>query len=277
MRFGVATYVDADAKLLVECAVKAEELGADSYLVTDHFIPGCLDVWSLIPYIAARTSRIRLGTCVTPIPLRPPAVLAKMIATSDYLSGGRAFLGVGAGWNKPEFEGFSKWYELGDRISFTRESLELMIKLWTEEKPVTFSGKFVSSKEAVVVPKPIQKPYPQLWFGTHAPRTLRMTGRFGDGWIPVGPRWVRGDYYAKPEKYQENKKIITDGLAKRGKSESEFVFSMLIGMTDTKTLMGEIESYKKAGMNYFTLGVRITDGDSLVKMQKLLKEITPSL
>jgi alkanesulfonate monooxygenase SsuD/methylene tetrahydromethanopterin reductase-like flavin-dependent oxidoreductase (luciferase family) len=197
MKYGLAVSGDTDPHLLEEMAVAGESLGYDCYLVTDHFMRGCLDAWIFLSFLAAKTRKLRLGTCVTPIPLRPPALLAKMIATLDQLSRGRAILGAGAGWHKPEFEGFSQWRESKDRLAATKEGVELMLKLWVDKDPVDFRGLYFTSIGGLVDPKPVQKPHPQVWFGSHGPISLHMTGLLGDGWIPVGPRCA-GEFFPPP-------------------------------------------------------------------------------
>jgi alkanesulfonate monooxygenase SsuD/methylene tetrahydromethanopterin reductase-like flavin-dependent oxidoreductase (luciferase family) len=278
MKYGIAVPGDADVSLLEEMATAADDLRFDSYLVTDHFMKACVDAWSFLPYLAAKTKKIRLGTCVTPIPFRPPAILAKMVATTDSLSHGRAILGAGLGWHKPEFEGFSQWMETVDRVIATREGLELMIKLWTEEAPVSFEGKFVHSKGAIVDPKPVQKPRPPIWFGSHGPVTLRMTGSFGQGWIPVGPRWA-GEFFPPPDAYSQMKNIIEGELKKKsGAKPDEFVFSILINyQDDMDKLKKEIESYTEAGMNYFMLGMSDQNVDCVQKIERVAREICSSL
>jgi alkanesulfonate monooxygenase SsuD/methylene tetrahydromethanopterin reductase-like flavin-dependent oxidoreductase (luciferase family) len=277
LKFGLAVSGGSSPAVLEEMALKGEELGFDSFLVTDHFMKGSLDAWTFLPYLAARTERIRLGTCVTPIPFRPPGILAKMIATTDYLTKGRTILGAGVGWHKPEFDGFSRWLETRDRIAATEEGLELMVKLWTESEPVTFQGKFVKSRDALVDPKPVQKPHPKIWFGTHSPKTLRMTGRLGDGWIPVGPRWA-GDFFPTPDAYAEMKKIILGELTNRPDISESFVFSILINYADDlSVLRKELEGYVGAGMNYFILGMSGQKEDCARKIEKVKKEVIGSL
>jgi len=98
LKCGVATSGTTPPKVLEKIVLKAEDLGYDYFLVTDHYMGTrssvTLDAWTFLSYVAALTQRIRLGTCVTPIPFRPPAILAKMIATLDNLSDGRAILGA---------------------------------------------------------------------------------------------------------------------------------------------------------------------------------------
>lgn len=155
---------------ILRVAEEADKLGFDGILMPDLYLwpkeNRTLDPWITLSYLAAKTERIRLGTMVTPIPFRPPAILAKMITTLDILSGGRTALGVGAGWHKESFEAYSEWDPSNRvRVDKTREGIKLMIRLWTEEGPVTFQGKYYSVKNAVLQPKPIQKPHPLLIFG----------------------------------------------------------------------------------------------------------------
>ena len=111
-----------DPETIASVAAAAEAKGFHSLLVWDHYMlpqgPDTLDAWTILAYVAGATSTIRLGTVVTPIPFRPPAQLAKIVASLDVLSSGRAILGVGAGWHQPEFDGFSKWERNG--VAWTR-------------------------------------------------------------------------------------------------------------------------------------------------------------
>jgi len=281
MKFGLAVTGRANPKILEKMALKADEVGYDSFLVTDHFmLPDAnnhIDVWSFLPYLAAKTKNIRLGTCVTPLPFRRPAILAKMISTTDNLSDGRVILGAGFGWFKPEFDGFSEWLETKDRISYTEEAVQLMLKLWTEKNPVNFDGKFLKSRGAVIEPKPKQKPHPPIWFGGHLSQSLRMAGRYGDGWMPIGPRWF-DDGYPKPDEYSKMKDKISSRLKERDYPVRKFVFASLINNTpDAKRLRADIDEYIGAGMNYLTLGEKAQSEDSVKSIAKVAKDIRGSL
>jgi len=279
LKFGLAVSGRANPKILVKMAVKADAAGYDSFLVTDHFmLPDAnnhIDVWSFLPYLAAKTENIRLGTCVTPLPFRRPGILAKMISTTDNLSNGRVILGAGFGWFQPEFDGFSEWLGTKDRIAYSEEAVQLMKRLWTEET-VDFEGRFVRAKGAVIEPKPVQKPHPPIWVGGHKSQSLRMAGQYGDGWMPIGPRWF-GDLYPKPQEYSEMKQRISAELRKRNYSEKEFVFTSLINNTDLKKLRADIDEYINAGMNYFTLGERAQSEESIDSIETVAKEIGGSL
>jgi alkanesulfonate monooxygenase SsuD/methylene tetrahydromethanopterin reductase-like flavin-dependent oxidoreductase (luciferase family) len=281
MKIGLATKGGSDPRLLEKLAVRADELGFDSFLVTDHFMTPAsnsnIDAWTFLPYLAARTERIRLGTCVTPLPFRHPAMLAKMVATADVLSGGRIILGSGLGWGRAEFEGFSTWRELPERARMSKEALEVMTRLWMSESPVDYQGRFVSVMGAVVEPKPIQKPYPSIWFGAMAPFHLKLAGKYGQGWIPVGPRWTLAGVVT-PEKYAEMKALLSAELFKGGTRRNDFVYSILIGHADMATLRSDFEKYERAGMNYFIVGQpRGADESFLHDLEVLAKDLASSL
>lgn len=166
---------------------EAEALGFTAFIAPDHYMWGpaqggdsTIDTWIALSYLAAKTDKIMLGTLVTPIPFRPPGMLAKEIATLDYISGGRAILGVGSGWSQTEFEGYSEWNEPKVRVDKTEEGLELILKLWTTNGKVNFDGKYYKAKDAVLEPKPIQKPHPLLLFGGGHKRMFQMAGKYAD-------------------------------------------------------------------------------------------------
>jgi len=280
MKFGLAVTGRANPKILEKMAIKADAAGYDSFLVTDHFmLPEAnnhIDVWSFLPYLAAKTENIRLGTCVTPLPLRRPGILAKMISTTDNLSKGRVILGAGFGWFKPEFDGFSHWMDARDRIEYSEEAIQFMKRLWTEKGPVDFAGKFLSAKGAVIEPKPVQRPHPEIWFGGHKSQSLRIAGQYGDGWMPIGPRWF-DDSYPKPAEYTMMKQKIILELKKRAYSERKFVFTSLINNTEIKKVKSDVDEYIDAGMNYFTLGEKAKSEDSIKSIEKVAKEIGRSL
>lgn len=197
------TYPNLD--LIKEAIVEADLLGFDGALMPDHYMWGAmrghtmpnaystLDTWVTLTYLAGKTENIRLGTLVTPLPFRHPAVLAKMLSTLDILSGGRVVLGVGAGWSQVEFEGYSVWGGPKYRVDKTIEALNLVKRLWTEDE-VTFKGRFYDVKGAVLDPKPVQKPHPRLLFGSTGDRMLKLTGQHAD--ICFIPPWTGPGYEA---------------------------------------------------------------------------------
>ncbi|MEM2866297.1 MAG: LLM class flavin-dependent oxidoreductase [Candidatus Hadarchaeales archaeon] len=223
MRFGViypAYGQYSDPSLAVEMAREAERRGAEVFLVWDHLLlpmeggERTLEAYTLLPFLAAKTERIKLGTCVTPLPLRNPLLLAKMISSLDHLSGGRLVVGVGAGWHADEFRIYGKWEKAGARVRRTQEAVELMVRMWTE-KEVNFQGEFYSAKGAILEPKPLQKPHPPLWVGSTGRRMLELTLRYGSGWIPAA---------LSPEQYGKLARFLREGLPRERRDS--FVFSL---------------------------------------------------
>ena len=191
----------------------------------DHYMGGpdfggdsTLDTWLALTHIAPRTDTIRLGTLVTPITLRPPSVLAKIVSTLDNLSGGRVLLGVGAGSSQTEFDGYGHWSSSKLRVEKTNEAVSLILKLWTEDR-VDFHGTFFKAKGAVLEPKPRQKPHPPLFFGGVGKKMLLMAGRYAD--ICLIPPFSQFSF-------AEAKKLVLDE-AKRLDRDDEISFAAVAG------------------------------------------------
>ena len=182
----------ATPEAIVETACKAKELGFDALFVNDHVIVddsprnspwrNVYDPLMVLAYVAARTSRVRLGTSVLIMPYRNPIVTAKMLATLDQMSGGRAIAGVGAGWNEAEYDALGVPYR--ERGARTTEYLRLWQACW-EPGPTTFHGRFFSFDNMHVNPKPVQQPHVPLWIGGSSHASLRRAARFAQVWQPT--------------------------------------------------------------------------------------------
>jgi F420-dependent oxidoreductase-like protein len=172
-------------------ARNAEAAGFDSFWVMDHFyqIRGVgpaeepmLEGWLALAGVASVTERIRLGTMVSGNIYRNPALLAKMATTLDIISNGRAFVGVGAGWNREESEGYGFEFPEtpGDRLRRLREALQVLTLMLTEERP-SFRGTYYTIDRALNNPRPLQQPHPPILIGGSGERvTLRLVARYGD-------------------------------------------------------------------------------------------------
>jgi probable F420-dependent oxidoreductase len=138
-----------------------------------------LDVTATFGFLAAATSRVRLGTGVALVPQRNPIYTAKEICTLDWLTDGRMDFGIGVGWNNEEVEACEyRWEDRGARCD---EFLEVMQRLWAE--PVAaFAGRWVKFETCRLDPKPIQKPHVPIIVGGYADAALRRAVRFGAGW-----------------------------------------------------------------------------------------------
>jgi probable F420-dependent oxidoreductase len=167
-----------------EVAQRAEVLGFRDLWVTDNTLDhaSCLDSLTILTYAAAQTTTIRLGVSVLVLPMQHPVHVAHRVATLDYLSGGRAILGVGLGRDH-HYHDFQIPRER--RVRRFRESVELIKALWTEPK-VTYHGEIFQLQDALMGPKPIQTPHPPIWLGGGHPDALRRAAAIADGWMGAG-------------------------------------------------------------------------------------------
>ncbi|MFQ5827976.1 MAG: LLM class flavin-dependent oxidoreductase [Candidatus Methylomirabilia bacterium] len=175
-----------DVDAILSYAERAEALGFESLWAWDHMLLGTkpafpiLDALSVLTAIAVRTSRIKLGTGVLVLPLRNPIVAAKVLASLDRISKGRLILGAAAGWYAREFDAVGVPFRERGRI-FER-NLELLLRLWTEES-VTAQVDGLNLREAVLLPKPYQRPRPPVLIGGYVDTVLRRVARMADGWL----------------------------------------------------------------------------------------------
>ncbi len=168
-------------------AIEFEAMGYDSLWVCDHLygpqspqIP-ILEAWSLISAVAAVTSRVEIGTLVTPAGMRNAAQLGKVIATIDNIAEGRIIPGLGAGWMPREFSDFGvPFLPTSQRLIQLRETVELLKRMWTEPS-VSYDGKYVKATNLVCEPKPVRVP-PILIGGSGEKVTLKLAAQHADIW-----------------------------------------------------------------------------------------------
>ncbi|MYF09863.1 MAG: LLM class F420-dependent oxidoreductase [Gammaproteobacteria bacterium] len=196
MRYGYVVpnnFGVADPNELVRLGVRAEALGFDSLWVNHHVLNvgyvrdrlGELpyhDALVMLTWLAAKTSRVTLGTSVLVMPYLHPMSLAKHLATLDHLSGGRLVVGLGVGSLPEENAALGVPYE--SRGAFCNEFLQVLRLLWTESG-ASFTGQHFSFTDLISSPKPLQKPHPPIVIGGNRPPALRRAARFGDGWHPM--------------------------------------------------------------------------------------------
>lgn len=143
-----------------------------------------LDQPTMLSFLAAATSTIRLVTGVLVVPYRNPVHTAKVLATIDLLSNGRLTVGCGVGWMREEFEALgAPPYE--QRGTATDEYIRAFIELWTSDEP-QFHGRYCNFSDVIFDPKPTQKPHPPIWIGGESPRALKRAAALGDAWFPIG-------------------------------------------------------------------------------------------
>jgi len=170
-----------------DAATEFDRLGFDSVWVCDHLygvpMPNLpiFEAWSELAAVAAITSRVELGTLVTPVNFRNPAVLAKQVATIDHVSGGRTVVGLGSGWFATEFEAYGLPFPpVGDRLRALDETATVLKRLWSEPS-VTFEGRHVTLRDAMLEPKPVRRP-PILIGGAGEKVLMGIVARHADIW-----------------------------------------------------------------------------------------------
>jgi probable F420-dependent oxidoreductase len=162
----------------------AEELGFDFGTVGHHrFTPSHIDSsqpWVALAALAARTTKLRLCTNITILPLHHPIDIAEQVAMVDEISDGRTILGLAIGYRRYEFEQINLNYK--ERVSRFEESLEILRRAWKKE-PVHFEGKYYTIKGADVGPKPVQQPHPPIWMGAQVDAAIARAAKLSDGWM----------------------------------------------------------------------------------------------
>jgi F420-dependent oxidoreductase-like protein len=223
----------------VAAATTAERLGFDAVFTSDHYFSvmrgrdrGSSDAWTNLAGLAAVTSTIRLGTLVSPVTFRQPAVLAKAAVTVDRISGGRAEIGMGAGWWEEEHRthGFP-FPPVGERFAMLEEQLEIVHGLLTEAT-YSFQGEHYRLEGAPFAPKGVQEPHPPIIVGGDGgPRLARLVSRWADEFNTVsGP----------PEGVRERFFRVRDRLDADGRDQSTLTTSLMtwcyVGSTEADAI-----------------------------------------
>jgi F420-dependent oxidoreductase-like protein len=191
MQFGVFTSMGGQTwSGVLDLWRHLEATGWDLACVTDHFMPNTkeregamLESWSTLSALSAVVPRMRVGTIVLGNTYRHPAVVAKMAAQVDIISGGRLVLGIGAGWQENEHEAYGiPFYTMRERLERLDEACQVIKSLWTERR-TSFDGRYYRLSDAPLDPKPVQTPHPELMIGGGGERvTLRIVAKHADHW-----------------------------------------------------------------------------------------------
>lgn len=302
MKFGIAypTFLDGDE--IRRFAVRTEELGFESIWVGDHVVfpakapdgypytedgsfqrpPDApfIEPFTLLSFIASVTSHIKLGTTVIIVPYRHPIVQAKMFASLDVLTGGRAICGVGVGWLKEEFDALDAPF--AKRGAMTDEYLEIFKCLWTEPIP-SYDGQFHQFSDITFEPKPVQKPYIPIWVGGHSRNAIRRSVHHGNAWHPTRqtPEWMA-----------ERLPFLRSYALEHGRDPAEITISLKRhlhftelgvelggGPLTTGTVIGtaqdvldDVKRCQDMGIDQVTFDFRISDFDQCVRIVEHLAE-----
>ena len=291
----------------------ADELGADILWAVDHIAfpygfkavypyathefgespDNPLEWWdclSVLAFLAARTTRVQIGTGVLVLPYRHPVATAKAVATVDQLSGGRVLFGVGVGWLEDEFQAL-QLHPFADRGAVTDEQLDIINAVWTSDR-ASYSGRFYEFPEISVTPKPAQQPRPPILVGGNSVPALRRTVRYGDGWHGL---------MLLPEEMAEHSDRL-HAMAREAGRTDEIPISLLVGATITKdasvypqldaphrrqAMVGTVEqivdqlvAYRDAGVQnvhtFVNLDESVGRGDPVDGMELFLREVWPA-
>ena len=215
LAFGIFVTPRADAgPHILDLARRADAAGLDWVSVQDHpYQPAFLDAMTLLTAIAAATVRVAVFPNVANLPLRPPAVLARAVASLDILSGGRAELGIGAGafWDAIAAMGGPR-RSPRESVDALREAIAVIRALWTPERGVRAGGRYYAVSGAKPGPFPTRDV--GIWVGAYKERMLRLTGEVGDGWLPSSP-------YAPPEQLAAMNAVIDAAAVDAGRSPAD--------------------------------------------------------
>jgi F420-dependent oxidoreductase-like protein len=278
LRFGIKTapmHTTYEAMLEVWREADATPVFEHAWLF-DHFAPifsdingPCLEGWTLLAALAARTERIRIGQMVTGNTYRHPAVLAHMAATIDVISNGRLDMGIGAGWNEYEHTSMGiPLYPPGERIRRLGEACEIIKRLFTQ--PLTdFDGRYYQLKEARCEPKPVQKPYPPFVIGGGGEQlTLRVVARYADVWnFGGGP----------VENFTRKIAILRSHCEEVGRDPAEIELSVQLPVNydDLPGTARTVQQYVDAGATHLILNLRYPYPAGIVT--RLAEEVVPQV
>ncbi len=220
---------------VVAQAQAAERAGFDMVTVMDHFYQirgvgpetnAMLEAYTTLAGIAAKTSRVKLGTLVTGVTYRNPALLVKQVTTLDVISNGRAIFGIGAAWNEDEHVGYGiEFPPIARRMDRLDEAVQIAHLMFTEDRP-SFEGKFYRIERALNVPRPIQKGGPKILIGGGGEkRTLRILAKHGD----IG-HWFGGPL----EDLKRKKAVFEEHCAAVGRNPADVLLTLGVGLVLVK-------------------------------------------
>ena len=212
----------------VALARACEEHGVPALFRSDHYLElggehperGSLDAWTTLAALGAVTTKLRLGTLVSPATFRPPSVLAKAVVTADHASDGRVELGLGAGWHAREHEAYGfPFPPQRERMEILEEQLQVILGSWADG-PFTFEGEHYTLRDLDARPKPKQRPHPPVIIGGNAgPRSAALAARYADEYNTVFPT---------PAEVRERRAVVERACETAGRAP--LPFSVMTGV-----------------------------------------------
>jgi probable F420-dependent oxidoreductase len=237
---GAASLWAPEHVILADEYRSAYPYSADGRFPLDASTGGLGDPFAVLSFLAALTTRVRLGTGVCLVPQRNPVYTAKLVAGLDVLSHGRLDFGVGIGWFAEEFAAVGAEFER--RGARTRAYLEVMRRLWTETQP-SYDGEFYHLPPVRFAPKPVQQPHPPIIFGGESDAALRRVADLGQGWL---------GWNVTPDMAAERLAALDRVLSARGRKRADLSISVSPYLQRTQDL-DAMKRYRDAGVEQVVL------------------------
>lgn len=249
-------------KQIVSWAKLVESLGFDKLWLPDHYVNpddkdmDWFDCWSTLAALATQTEKITIGSLVSSMTLRNPAVLAHMVLALDHISVGRFEFGMGAAGSRKchEMTGVPRW-EPKERSERYKEFIEILYQM-LNNKVITYQGKYYNIHEAVMHPQFIAKPHPVFNVAAHGPKALRLAANYGDAWNTLGPLAEMTPKQSSDEIHRSYE-FLRECAQAAGRDPDRFGRTMLFGWTCERPLASMeafydvIGRYSEAGINDF--------------------------
>jgi alkanesulfonate monooxygenase SsuD/methylene tetrahydromethanopterin reductase-like flavin-dependent oxidoreductase (luciferase family) len=264
MSFGIMTLQHLPWEKEVERWHLIEELGFNSVWLADHFVnymePSApwFESWTLLAALASHTNSIRIGTLVSSVPLRNPAILARQALTVDHISNGRLELGLGAGapgnidpvYSMIGIEDSAP----AERVSRFQEAVEIIDRC-LRNRTASYDGRFYHLKDAAMAPPPVQQPRPPITVGAMGPRMLKLAAKYADTWNSFGDE----EWGAPPERIVENtrhrNKLLDRYCKEVGREPQSLRRSLLVFGEDAGTVFRSSKDFEEVVDRYRKTGI----------------------
>jgi len=283
---------------IVQLAMRAEQEHLDSLWVGERLLwplnpltpyPGSpdgrlsksmqyvFDPLETLTFVAAKTDKIALGTCVLDMLFHNPVILGRQFATLDVLSQGRCICGLGIGWSKDEYMTSNIPFE--NRGARANEFVQALTRIWTEDV-VEFKGRYYNIPASKIGPKPIQKPRIPIYLGGFTPNTFSRIVEYADGWLPAAAGSLEylanGIKTLKEKEKKENKRLETIALTfpEVNKTSKELGAPRTLFSGSIDDVGNDLRRIKDMGVNHVILGLTDPDLDRVIDTAKQLSKFT---
>lgn len=241
------------AETLAKAAESADDAGCSWVTLMDHWLQmeqlataqdPMLEGYTSLGFLAARTSRVRLGLLVTGVTYRNPALLAKTVTTLDVLSGGRAMLGIGAAWYEREHRAYGVTFPpVAERFELLEETLQIVRQMWSDDEG-PYNGRHYQLAETICSPRPLQQPHPPILIGgSGEKKTLRLVAKYGD---------ACNLFATTPDEVAHKLRVLAEHCEREGRDIAEIEKTILGGdpFADPDGFLAEMEQYARLGVDH---------------------------